>query len=205
MCQTGSVETITLTGALSDTDTWTSERCSIARALAVVGTRSAMLLLREALYGTRRFDAFARRVGISEPVAAARLGELVDQGLLARRPYKEPGQRTRHEYELTEKGREFAVVLIALLQWGNRWESLGGAPTELVHADCGNVVTAQIRCAQGHLVAIGDLELQPGPGSSIARTPASGGSHTRADSAVDESLCGGAGVRERRGIVERSG
>jgi len=161
------MDTISLTGRLSDRDTWVAEHCSMAGALGVVSTRSAMLLLREALYGTRRFDQFAQRVGISEPLAAARLRELVDEGLLERRPYREPGQRTRQEYELTQKGREFAPVLIALLHWGNRWLAPDGAPTELVHAVCGQPVGVEIRCARGHLVDIGNLELQTGPGSTL--------------------------------------
>jgi DNA-binding HxlR family transcriptional regulator len=100
--------------------------CSIDRALQVVGTRSAMLLLREAFYGVTRFDALTARVGVSEPVAAARLKELVAHGLLAREPYREPGQRTRHAYRLTEKGTELLPVLVALLQWGDRWEPEDG-------------------------------------------------------------------------------
>ena len=56
---------------------WTAERCTIAKAMEVLSTRSALLILREAFYGTTRFDDFAERVGISEPVdrgAAARAG-----------------------------------------------------------------------------------------------------------------------------------
>jgi DNA-binding HxlR family transcriptional regulator len=161
------MDTISLTGPLADRDVFTAQRCPVASALAVVGTRSAMLLMREALYGTKRFDQFAHRVGISEPVAAARLSELVDEGLLERRPYQDPGRRTRNEYELTEKGREFATVLIALLEWGNRWTSPYGPPVELWHSGCGAPVTTEISCSEGHRLDVSDLELRPGPGSSI--------------------------------------
>src|SRR6266568_2527399 len=85
-------------------DSWDMTRCSVARALGVVGTRSAMLIMREAFYGARRFDEFARRVGVTDAVAAERLRELVAAGLLEKRPYKEPGQRTREEYRLTTMG-----------------------------------------------------------------------------------------------------
>jgi DNA-binding HxlR family transcriptional regulator len=155
------MDTITVAGPLASRVIRT--QCPADRTLSVVGTRSAMLLMREALYGTRRFDQFAQHVGISEPMAAARLRELVADGLLTRVPYQEPGQRTRHEYELTDKGREFGPVLIALLQWGNRWASPDGAPVELVHAGCGRPVTAQIRCADDHAVELGALQLRPGP------------------------------------------
>ena len=72
---------------------WSRERCSIRRALEVAGNRSALLIMREAFYGTTRFDDFAGRAGISEPVTATRLRDLVDQGLLRREPYRDPGQR----------------------------------------------------------------------------------------------------------------
>src|ERR1700730_15834994 len=106
-----------MTGPLDPRDGWTAEGCTIAKTLDVVGTRSAFLVLREAFYGTTRFDDFAQRVGISEPVAAARLKELVEGGLLERRPYKDPGQRTRYEYRLTEMGSDLLPALVALMQW----------------------------------------------------------------------------------------
>ena len=116
-----------------------------------------VLLLREAFYGTTRFDDFAERVGVSQPVAAARLRELVADGLLAREPYREPGQRTRMQYRLTEKGAELFPALAALMQWGDRW--LGPAGVELRHRDCGEVVRAELRCAAGHRPSVEDIEL----------------------------------------------
>lgn len=139
--------------------------CSVARALDVVGTRSALLLLREAFYGTRRFDDFARRVGVTEQVAATRLKELVADGLLERVPYREPGQRTRHEYRLTPKGRDLYPVLVALLQWGDAHAPApAGTPVELVHTGCGAPVGVRVRCAAGHDLAPRDVTVLPGPG-----------------------------------------
>jgi DNA-binding HxlR family transcriptional regulator len=162
--------TIRLTGPLASREGWDNAHCPIAGAIDVVGTRSAFLLLREAFYGTSRFDDFAERVGISQPVASARLRELVEDGLLAREPYQEPGQRTRMQYRLTEKGTEFFPVLAALMEWGNRW--VRPAPLESRHRGCGEAVHAELRCAQGHQVAPGDIDLilteiqEPaGPGS----------------------------------------
>jgi DNA-binding HxlR family transcriptional regulator len=132
------------------------DRCPIDRAMQVVGTRSAMLLMREAYYGTTRFDDFAGRVGITEAVAANRLRELVDAGLLARAPYREPGQRTRHEYVLTESGNDLMPALFALGQWGAKHLPKHGSPT-LSHLDCGERVTVQLRCAEGHDVPMESL------------------------------------------------
>src|SRR3954470_21821178 len=97
-------DTVRMTGVLDPRGDWEATSCSIAKALDVVSTRTAFLLMREAFYGTTRFDDFVARAGASEPVTAARLRELVDAGLLAKEPYREEGQRTRMAYRLTEKG-----------------------------------------------------------------------------------------------------
>src|SRR3954471_21153702 len=112
---------LNLTGSLVPRASWTADRCTLAKTLDAISTRSAFLILREAFYGTTRFDDFAERVGISESVAAARLRELVDDGLLEREDYQGPGQRTRQRYRLTDKGTDLFPALAALMQWGNRW------------------------------------------------------------------------------------
>jgi DNA-binding HxlR family transcriptional regulator len=151
--------TVRMTGALEPRSGWIAERCSIAAALDVVATRSAFLILREAFYGTTRFDDFAERAGISEPVTAARLRELVAEGLLERERYREPGQRARQQYRLTSKGAELLPALVALMQWGDRWLDDGGGPVELRHGDCGERVGVELRCAADHRVAADQLEL----------------------------------------------
>ena len=151
--------TVRLTGGLDPREGWKAERCTIAKAIDVVSTRSAILILREAFYGTTRFDDFAERVGISEPVAAARLRELVDEGLLEREDYREPGQRTRQRYRLTEKGADLFPVLVALMKWGDRWLDDRGGPIELLHRDCGEPVGVELRCAAGHEVESGEIDV----------------------------------------------
>jgi DNA-binding HxlR family transcriptional regulator len=155
------VDTISLQGKLSDRDSWAATTCSIRKALDVVGTRSAMLIMREAYYGARRFDEFARRVRITEAVAAARLRELTDAGLLERSPYQEPGQRTRYEYELTEMGRDLAPALLALMQWGDRYlADPPGGPLTVTHAGCGEKVHVEVRCDGGHAVELDELAIR---------------------------------------------
>jgi DNA-binding HxlR family transcriptional regulator len=94
---------------------------SLAQALDVIGNRSALLILREALCGATRFGEFAQRAGMSEPVTAARLRELVSHGLLEREDYRRPGHRTRQRYRLTTKGTELLPTIVALTQWSDRW------------------------------------------------------------------------------------
>jgi len=148
---------VSLVGALDPRDGWEARHCPIAHTLDVVGNRTAFLVLREAFYGTTRFDDFAVRVQVSESVAAARLKALVDAGLLERRPYREPGERTRFEYHLTEAGADFFPVLVALMAWGDRWD--GSARVALTHHDCGAPVRARVTCDAGHEVPVGEADL----------------------------------------------
>ncbi|MCW8102566.1 winged helix-turn-helix transcriptional regulator [Streptomyces tauricus] len=144
---------MTLAGDLADRSQWTAENCSIDATMRALGNRSTMLIMREAHYGTTRYDDFVHRVGITEAVAAARLRELVSAGLLERRPYREPGQRTRHEYVLTPAGLDLQPVLVALMQWGDRHLAQpSGPPLTLHHTDCDEPVTARLMCAAGHEV-----------------------------------------------------
>jgi DNA-binding HxlR family transcriptional regulator len=150
---------------LEDRDAWSMENCSIARAFEIIGTRSAVVIMREAFFGTRRFDDFVRRAGIGEPAAAARLRELTADGLLERVPYREPGQRTRYEYQPTAKGRALFPVIAALREWGDAWAAdADGPPLGSVHRGCGSPVRVRLRCEEGHDVELGELEVQAGPG-----------------------------------------
>src|SRR6185295_19987348 len=141
-----------LQGTLADRDAWSAAgKSPIEKTMALLGTKSAMLILREAYYGTTRFDDFCQRVGITKAAASARLNELVDAGLLERRPYKEPGQRSRDEYVLTAAGTDFMPVVWAMFEWGRR-HLPNRSPLRLAHADCGAEARVEIRCAKGHHV-----------------------------------------------------
>lgn len=166
--------TLKMTGTLEPRSGWIADRCTIAKTLDVLTTRSAFLLLREAFYGTARFDDFAQRAGLSEPVTATRLKELVDHGLLEREDYQEPGQRTRQRYRLTDKGADLLPALVALMQWGDRWLDDRGGPVELRHRDCGQTVTVELRCAAGHTATPDRLDLAVHRPRRTAGAPLSG-------------------------------
>ena len=138
------------------------DRCPIDRTLQIVGSRSAFLLLREAFYGSTRFDDLVRLTGFTEAVAAKRLKELVEHGLLEKRPYQEPGQRTRHEYVLTQRGHDLLPVLVALSEWGRKHSPAKGGPTYL-HEDCGAEASVALRCAKGHHMIEDDLVVTTQP------------------------------------------
>lgn len=150
-----------LQGPLVDRDTWSAVgECPIEKTMAVVGTKSAILIMREAYYGTTRFDDFVTRVGITKAAAAARLAELVNLGMLTRRPYREPGQRSRDEYVLTDAGIDFMPVVWALFQWGQR-HLPNRKRLRLTHLDCGADASVEIRCAEGHRVPADQLGARP--------------------------------------------
>jgi DNA-binding HxlR family transcriptional regulator len=94
-------------------------RCSIERSLGVLGERWTFLILREALLGATRFSEFQDKLGVARDVLSERLATLVENGVLERVPYQEPGNRSRLGYRLTPAGRELQVVLGALQQWGD--------------------------------------------------------------------------------------
>jgi DNA-binding HxlR family transcriptional regulator len=149
-----------LQGVLADRDAWSAVgACSIEKTMEAMGTKSAMLIMREAYYGTTRFDDFAQRVGITKAAASARLAELVDLGLLERRPYREPGQRTRDEYVLTEAGIDFMPVVWAMFEWGQR-HLVGRRRLRLTHLNCGADASVEIRCTAGHPVPPDELGVE---------------------------------------------
>ena len=152
---------ITLTGRLADRDSWQAEHCPIVAALDIIGTRSAFVILREAFYGASRFEQFVNRTQLSEPVTATKLKELTEAGLLTKEPYREPGQRTRSAYRLTQKGAELLPALVALFSWGTRWQLPDGPQVELAHAHCGGLVTSVLTCEQGHALDTDTVELRP--------------------------------------------
>lgn len=125
------------------------DECSLARALDVVADRWLLLILREALSGARRFDAFQRRLGVSRSILTNRLDRLVEHGLLRRVPYTEPGQRPRHEYRLTRKGVSLVPCLIALMAWGDEHLRDGPPPLQLIDEATGQQVHVEIVGASG--------------------------------------------------------
>jgi len=149
---------------------WSTANCTIERAVGVFGDRWSFLVLREVFSGVRRFDDMRVRTRIPRQVLSARLASLIDAGLLRREPYREPGQRTRNEYRLTQKGLDLYPVLVALLDWGNRYAvDADGPPITAIHRDCGGAVHAALACSAGHdLESVRDVAFRVGPGARPA-------------------------------------
>jgi DNA-binding HxlR family transcriptional regulator len=144
-----------------------SANCAIGAAVGILGERSTFLVLREAFNGVRRFDDMQHRTGMPRQVLSQRLARLVAEGLLRKAPYLEGGQRSRTEYRLTEKGLDLYPVLVALMEWGDRYEIGTEGPQVLLrHRDCGEPVALQMSCAAGHVLeSARDVTPVPGPGA----------------------------------------
>ncbi|MFG2001209.1 winged helix-turn-helix transcriptional regulator [Spirillospora sp. NPDC048911] len=141
--------------------------CSIARTLDVFGEWWTPLIVRDVYLGLRRFEQIQSNLGISRKVLTQRLDRLVEEEILARRPYSE--RPPRHEYVLTERGRELVPILLALMAWGDRWTSgEDGPPMTVRHETCGHAVTPVVSCpdCREPLTADG-VRPEPGPGARI--------------------------------------
>jgi DNA-binding HxlR family transcriptional regulator len=139
--------------------------CPIARSLERVGEWWSILILRDALHGLTRFDEFQKSLGIAPNMLTRRLAALVEAGLLERRRYSE--RPPRDEYQLTDRGRDFRPVLLAMLAFGNRHFAPEGASVCIVDAKTGAVADpVLVDRASGRPLAEPDFTLAPGPAAS---------------------------------------
>ena len=147
--------------------------CSVGRALEVVGDHWVPLIVRDLFVGIRRFDDLRRDLDVSRKVLSERLAALQEHGVVERVPYQE--RPPRHEYVLTEKGRDLFGVLMAMKAWGDRWAPTeAGPPILFRHTRCGEIVDAVPSCSHcGEPLTPADVVPLAGPGS--AATPGTRG------------------------------
>lgn len=135
--------------------------CSIAKSLDIIGEWWTLLIVRDIFLGLRRFEQIRQDLGISKKVLTDRLNTLIEHDVL----FKQPLDNGFEEYRLTEKGVELHAVIVAVRQWGDKWEAPNGAPIELLH-ECGNITHAKLVCdCCGKDVTAKSVTAQPGPGA----------------------------------------
>jgi DNA-binding HxlR family transcriptional regulator len=105
--------------------------CGLPAALEVMGERWSFMILRAAFNGLHHFEEFQSELGIARNILANRLARLVEHGILTREAM--PDDRRKIEYNLTEKGMALLPTMVALRQWGERWET--GTPASPVLVD----------------------------------------------------------------------
>jgi len=102
--------------------------CSMAMTIDLIGDRWSLLILREALYGVAKFEDIRTDIGIPKSILSSRLSRLVENGILQKVKYQEPGTRGRHAYVPSDKGRELGLALLTFMQWGDRHMREGHKP-----------------------------------------------------------------------------
>jgi DNA-binding HxlR family transcriptional regulator len=145
---------------------FTDQNCSIASALAIVGERWTLLVMRDVLFGRRRFAEIKRSLGVAPNILSDRLRQLVEHGLLERHPINEGGES--FEYVPTAKGRDLSPVLVSLIEWGDEYATpAAGPPRVAVHVACGHDAHPARQCSHcGEIIERGDLVMRPGPGAT---------------------------------------
>ncbi|PWI18167.1 ArsR family transcriptional regulator [Streptomyces sp. Act143] len=141
---------------------YATQECSMARALEIVGERWTLLVIRDALYGVRRYNDFLVHLGIPRAVLAARLHSLTEHGILEKRRYQE--SPPRDEYVITGRGIALWPTLRSLGLW-NREQYNEVQLRSFRHADCGTELGPYGECAAcGTVVPVEDVLMVPGPG-----------------------------------------
>jgi len=140
---------------------YAGQDCNLARALELVGERWTLLVIRDALYGVRRFGDFQAHLDIPRAVLTERLQHLVAAGVLEKRRYQD--SPPRHEYVLTDIGEALWPVVFTLGEWAK--QHLPRAQTHRIyrHTVCGTELDAMATCPTcGYAVPPRDVEMTPG-------------------------------------------
>jgi DNA-binding HxlR family transcriptional regulator len=120
--------------------------CTVARTVAIVGDSWTQMILREMFLGSRRFDDLQRYTGVSPHLLSQRLKRLEAAQIVRRYAYSD--RPPRHEYQLTEKGRDLWPVILALKAWGDRWlTGVRESPIALTHVTCGQETRPYVVCS----------------------------------------------------------
>lgn len=141
--------------------------CSIWRALEVVGDAPTVLVIEAIWLGTRRFDALRKRTGLLKALLSDRLKRLIANGMIEKCPSSDGGNR--HEYVLTQKGRDLYWTSLMLLRWEQRW-GLGRNKIKVVltHRSCGHTFEPEPACrACNQTIDATQVEWEPGPGVGL--------------------------------------
>ena len=141
--------------------------CPVGRSAELLGDRAVLLILRELFFGRRQFELIAANTRLGPQLVSVRLKLLEREDVVERRAYQD--RPPRHEYRLTDKGKDLFGVLYAMRGWAERWayaegETGGGPAMRYVHRACGTDVGTALVCPGcGAALGYGDLKGEPSP------------------------------------------
>jgi len=119
---------------------------SVVSTIETVGDRWIIFIIREAFFGNKTFEQFQANLGIATNILSARLKKLVQNGIFERLKNKDDGRR--FSYKLTLKGFDLYPIILALMNWGDRWlAGKEGPPLLLYHKNCGHRLEPVMCCA----------------------------------------------------------
>lgn len=162
----------------------------VAQALAVIGDRWAMLVIRDVFLGFRRFEDLRQRSGAARGTLASRLRRLVENGILYKNPYQ--SSPPRYEYRLTDKGLDLYPIILNIWNWETRWGGGHQLPPQLIHKSCGRPMTPRFVCGECQQpIALHDVRFEAGEADPKAaavppRFQRRSKSRGKSDEAVDE-------------------
>jgi len=140
--------------------------CSVASVMGALGDRWGALIMRDLFLGLTRYDDLRRSSGVTNATLSDRLKMLEEQGLIARQQYQ--SRPDRYEYVLTERGRDTGLVLLAMMQVGNKWNLAGleGPPLHSVDGNSGHrVKVALVDVETGEQINPKDVMVELGAGA----------------------------------------
>ena len=137
-----------------------SDPCPVARALDVVGERWALLIVRDAFDGMRRFGQFQKSLGVARNILADRLQGLVEEGIFTVAPASDG--TAYQEYVLTPRGLALFPVVVGLRQWSEAqlFDSDEAHSTLLEKGSGTPVRTMQVVASDGRVLQAGDTQVR---------------------------------------------
>lgn len=147
-------------------------RCPVEVTLTLIDDRWKVLILRELLYGTRRFGEIRKALGnVSTKVLTANLRSMEENGLLTRRVYPEVPPKV--EYTLTELGVSLKPILFAMVEWGSNYKSMveGQMPMRTSRGKIMLIMKAAL-CDFQEIVALQELSVSDGNSTQFVQPKA---------------------------------
>lgn len=137
-----------------------SDPCPVARALDVVGERWALLIVRDAFDGMRRFGEFQKSLGVARNILADRLQGLVEEGIFTIAPASDG--TAYQEYVLTPRGLALFPVVVGLRQWSEaQLFAPGEAHSTLLEKHGGAALPPmQVVSKDGRVLQVGDTQVR---------------------------------------------